>query len=281
MVTSGYETVFGRTPDLDEPTTFNEKIQWRKLFDRRPIWAVLVDKYRVREWVWERVGDRFLVPLLEVVDDPEELPFERLDRPYILKPTHRSQVVFPVRRPDALPAGRKRRIVQLLHWHLHEPYAVEAVEWPYWEVEPRVLVEELLLDEGGELPRDYKIHCFGGEPAFIQVHAGRFSDDHTRSTFDAGWNKVELATDVYPDGPDLEPPPALDLLLEVAGALAEGLDYVRVDLYDVEGDVFFGEMTPYQASGLTRFRPESWDRKWGDRWTLPEPTRRRPEVAEA
>lgn len=271
LVESAFAENMGRPPDLDAPQTFNEKIQWRKLYDRRPVWVALVDKLRVRDWVRERIGDRFLIPLLHVTDSPADLPFDRLDSPYILKPTHKSQVVFPVRDPDALGTDRRRRIVELLHWHLHEPYAVRFVEWPYWEVEPKILVEQLLLDDNGKLPRDYKIHCFDGEPAFVQVHAGRFTEEHTRSTYDTEWNKIELATDAYPDGPELDPPPALELLLEVAAALSEGLDYVRVDLYDVHGQIFFGEMTPYQASGLTRFSPEGWDRRWGRLWTLPEP----------
>lgn len=270
LVESAFRDIMGRPADLEDPTTFNEKIQWRKLFDRRPIWSVLVDKLRVRDWVRGRVGDRFLVPLLHVTDAPETLPFETFGRPYILKPTHRSQVVFPIREPDALSPARRQRIVELLHWHVHEPYAVPFVEWPYWDVDPRVIVEELLLDRQGRLPRDYKIHCFDGEPTFVQVHVGRFSDEHTRSTYDPDWNKIEVGTDVYPDGPDVDPPRTLPVLLQVAATLAEDLDYVRVDLYEVDGDVFFGEMTPFQASGLTRFRPRRRDREWGDRWTLPD-----------
>lgn len=269
VIETRYRESIGRPLDLDCPRTFTEKIQWRKLYDRRPIWPSLVDKHRVREWVRSRVGGRFLVPLLWVGDAPSELPLDDLEPPYIVKPTHMSGLVYPVRWPDALDRDTRRQMVESLHWHLHTPYGFEFVEWAYWEVEPLVMVERLLLDSDGTVARDYKFHCFSGEPHFIEVHVDRF-EGHARSTYDRGWNKLDLANEGRPVGPDVDRPPNLDTMLEVAARLAEGLDYVRVDLYNVDGRIYAGEMTIYPISGFARFRPDRWDRDWGRRWALPD-----------
>lgn len=263
----------GREPDLEDPTTFNEKIQWRKLHDRRPLWPLLLDKIRVRDWVRDRVGGSYLIPLLHVTRDPADLTVDRLRPPSIVKPNHMSGFVFPVR--DASDARRLSAgpVGGYLRHRLQFPFGQHLGEWGYRDIEPRLLVERLLLDGDGTTAQDYEMHCFGGEPQFIHLDRNmRTSAPATTSIYDTEWRLTEMKWEDRPRGPDVPPPPRLEEMLEVAGALAEGTDYLRVDLYDRGGEVFFGEMTVYPASGLQAMAPPGADEEWGRRWRLPEPT---------
>jgi hypothetical protein len=261
-----YRSVLDRKPDLDPPRRFSEKILWRMLYDRRPVWRSLLDKYRVRDFVRSRVGDRYLVPLLFSTRSPSSIPFDQLPRPYVVKPTHMSGVVYRIRNEGDPPPARCREMVEDLYWYLHNhthaPYGI----FPWQESDPRVLVERMLLDDRGEIPNDYKVHCFGGEPHFVQVHAGRFSD-HVCTIYDCDFNRLDVETR-RPSG-SFDRPANLEELLEVATVLSEGLDYIRVDLYSVGGRVHIGEMTPYDGAGLKQLEPASFDLEWGRLWTLP------------
>lgn len=220
----------------------------------------------MRSFVRSRVGARHLVPLLHETRSPSRIPFDRLEPPYVIKPTHASGVVYIVREGESLDAERRRAIVEDLYWYLENhsgfPYGI----WPWYDADPRVVVERLLVTGNGEVPTDYKIHCFDGKPHFVQVHGDRFSDHHC-SIYDPDFERVPV--EIRHPVRDFQRPENLAGLLEVASELSAGLDYIRVDLYDVGGTVYFGEMTPYDAAGLKCLEPSWWDVAWGRRWTLP------------
>lgn len=271
LIAERFEARFGRAPDLESPVTFSEKVQWRKLFDRRPLWTTLLDKHRVREWVADRVGEAYLIPLLAVTDAPTTLSFERLSPPWIVKPNHMSGVVFPVR--DGREAERLARgnVPAFLRDCLALTYGQALGEWGYRDIAPRVIVERLLLDGAGRMAQDYEIHCFGGRPRYILVDLHRWSTAPKRtSTYDPDWRRLELNLRDRLPGPDLPRPDGLEEMMEVAAALSAGTDYLRVDLYAAGGTVFFGEMTVYPASGFRGFVPEGAEAELGRQWRLPE-----------
>lgn len=136
-----YRSRLGREPELDAPRTFTEKILWRILYDRRQIWRTLRDKYRVRDFVRSRVGDQFLVPLLYVSRSPSNIPFDRLDDPYVVKPTHMSGVIYRCGPGQGSGPGRRRRIAEDLYWHLHNSSGFPYGVWPWYDVDPRIVIE--------------------------------------------------------------------------------------------------------------------------------------------
>jgi hypothetical protein len=250
------------------PRTINEKILFRMAFDRRPLWITLSDKVAVREFVAARVGPDVLAEHYAVVERPEELDLDRLPERFVVKPSHGSGAVIIVDdrapadarldppasrswctalehvRKEALRDGSFRAMA--LNW-LAASYSPVS-EWAYWAVPPRLVVEELLEDEDGAIPADYKFWCFDGEVAFIQVLLDRL-DQPLRSIHLPDWTPIE--GDFGVEGPAVPPgrPVALDRMLDIAGRLSVGLDFVRVDLYAVGERVVFGELTAYPDGG--------------------------------
>lgn len=250
------------------PRTINEKILFRMAFDRRPLWITLSDKIAVREHVAARVGSDVLTELYAVVDDPGALDLDRLPERFVVKPSHGSGAVIIVDdrapadarldppasrswctalehvRKDALRDGAFRAMA--LNW-LSARYSPVS-EWAYWAVPPRLVVEELLEDGDGSIPADYKFWCFDGEVGFIQVLLDRL-DQPLRSIHLPDWTPIE--GDFGVEGPAIPPrrPVALERMLDIAGRLSAGLDFVRVDLYAVGERVVFGELTAYPDGG--------------------------------
>lgn len=269
ILTREYARRVGAVLDLETPKMFTEKVQWRKLFDRRAIFPLLADKLRVRPWVEGRVGSSYLVPLLHAGKSAASTPLETLPLPYIVKPNHSSGIAFPVQAREGQDFKKMRRELSA---SLMIPCGILGVEWAYWPIDPRIIVETLLLDDRGQVPADCKFHCFGGKAHFVQVYADRFTEPG-QVFYDRKWEKIDLEHGGVAAGREVAAPPGLQEMLEVAEALAAGFDYVRVDLYDVDGRIYFGEMTLYPGSGLRPFTPASWDLKWGELWQLPAPMR--------
>jgi len=257
----------GYVPDLDRPRTFNEKVQWRKLHDRRRVLALAVDKYRVRDYVAARIGGEYLVPLLHVGARPEQIPFGSLSPPYIIKPNNCSGMTTIVRSREELDAAGS---VRWLRECLRETYGLELLEWAYGTVDPLALVEPLLLDDEGRLPMDYKFHVFDGRVAYVHVDQDRETGLRS-TTHDRDWRPLALRQKGIAPGDALAPPPNAALMIELAERLAAELEYARIDLYNVGGRVYFGELTVYPDSGLRAFDPPEWDLRWGELWTLPSP----------
>ncbi len=266
------------------PTTFNEKIQWKMLKDRRPLLTRFADRVAAREYVAQTVGPEVLTECHAVVGDPLELDRARLPREFAVKASHGSGGVWIVadRAPTCGPSvpgeGWSHTVTtpDALDWNLLVARCREwlatrygAFEWAYLDVPPRIIVEELLTDHDGNVPPpDYKFFVFNGRGRFLQVVTGRFT--MTRATFfRPDWTRLEVA-EFYPTSEREIPRPAtLDRMIEVAERLGRETDFVRVDLYDAGGRVAFGELTSYPAAGALQFAPKSFDAIAGGWWTPP------------
>ena len=261
-----FTAVFGRAPDFATPMTFNEKVNWRKLYDRNPLHRLVTDKVAVRGYVASRVDADYLVPLLGVFDKPEDIPWARLAAPYVIKATHGSgwNVFFA----DPVSLEPRETLSKLRRW-LRTDYYPPARQWAYKEIPRRLIVERFVGGTRDTMPEDFKFFCFDGLPQLIQVDHDRFTY-HTRTMYDMSWQALPVEY-AYPSGPIIPAPAGLPEMVRVASELSQGFDFVRVDLYCVEGRVYFGELTVYPEAGYGRFTPPEWDERLGAFWSLPSP----------
>lgn len=255
----------GHKLNLDNPATFNEKIQWLKLNERTPLHTECADKYAVRQFIDRKLGGEYLIPLIyqtEHVDDilPENLP----DFPIIIKTNHDSSGGIIVRDKNEVDWSIVR---QALRKRLRKNYYYGKGEWQYKDIRRCIIVEKLLTDENGKIPVDYKLFCFNGTLRLIQVDIDR-EIDHTRNLYDANWQLLDCKY-VYENGPDLPKPAQLDKMRSLAETIAQDFTFVRVDFYNLREKIYFGEMTFHPESGSGRFTPDSWDKKFGEFLTLP------------
>lgn len=263
-----YKNYFGKPLNLKNPQTFNEKLQWLKLYDRNPLYTTLVDKYAVKEYVAKIIGEEHIIPTLGVWDRFEDIDFDRLPDQFVLKCTHSSGDIVICKdksKFDRKAAGEK------LNYFLGKEFYSIAREWPYKNVKPRIIAEQYMEDETYHELRDYKFFVFGGTVRALFIASDRFNKevDTKFDFFDADFNWLDLRkghpnADVPP-----EKPKNFEQMKEFAARLGAGIPHVRVDFYEINGKVYFGEMTFYDWGGFQHFRPESWDRTFGDWIELP------------
>lgn len=252
----------GYWPHLKHPRSFNEKIAHRKIYDRNPLFNVIADKVQVRDFVEKKLGPGFVVPVIGIYDDPDLIPWDRLPESFVVKTNHRSggNLIVPEKSKLDLLAAQKT----LRKW-FDEPYGQEKFEWFYEGFPRKILVEEFLKDPVNIVPADYKIYTFHGRVEFIHVDHGRFGE-HQRSFYDRDWNRQVFSIRVPASG-ECEKPRELLEMIRVAETLAQGIDFVRVDLYLVEGKIYVGEMTLTPSSGRKAFYPDkSYDFFLGSFW---------------
>ena len=259
-----------RLPDLKNPTTYNEKLQWLKLHDRQPLYTQLVDKYAVRRFVAERIGGEYLIPLVGGPwDSFDEIDFDALPEKFVLKCTHDSGGLLICRDKRALDREKaRRRIAQ----SLQQNFYYHNREWPYKDVRPRIIAEAYMEDASTSELRDYKFFCFGGEPKMLFVASDRqTAGEETKfDFFDMDYNHLDLRNGHPNAAVPPEKPAQFGLMRELAQKLSQGIPHVRVDLYEVNGRVYFGEMTFYHWSGMVPFDPPEWDERLGSWIRLPE-----------
>jgi len=257
MLKAAYERSFGYPLDLENPKTFNEKLQWLKLYDNGPIKTRLADKYAVREWVAEKIGSEYLVPLLGVWDKFDDIDFDALPDKFVLKANHGSgwnSIVTSKRKFDK----RKARILFNDWMKTNYSFRFEHdLELIYKDIAPKIIAEEYLETNSGDL-KDYKILCFNGEPEYILVMTNRFSGLNV-NVFDLYWNKVPFEIGYPPNSNTLQKPDKLPDMIEIAKKLCKGFYHVRIDLYENNGKVYFGEMTFHGGSGYWKINPFKWN----------------------
>lgn len=252
----------GYWPQIREPRTFNEKVAHRKLYADNELFSLVEDKWRVRDYVAEKVDEDILPELYHVTDDPEDIPFDDLPETFVVKPNHMAGPIIFVEEDDSI--DRREITTRCQEW-LETTHNVMKEESWYWDIEPRVLFEEYLQNEANEIPPDYKFFVFHGQVEYVQVDLDRYTD-HKRRFYDRDWNPKEFERG-YPLAPEIEQPDTYDEMVEIAETLGEDLDFIRVDLYDLDGErVVFGEMTVGPASGVGDFEPEEIDYKFGELW---------------
>ena len=261
----------GYKVDLDNPRTFNEKLNWLKIYDRKPIYTRMADKYGVRDYIAETIGEEYLIPLVGGPwDSFEEIDFDALPEEFVLKTTHDSGGVVICRDKAKfdIEAARKK-----LTWHLKREYFWGKREWPYKDVKPRIIAEKYMEDESGFL-NDYKFWCFNGRAELCNVCTERFSAGGVKLTYlDRNWVKQNFERESPASDKEIERPDKLDLMLSLADKLSQGHAFLRVDFYEIMGRLYFGELTFYPGGSFTKFKPAEWDEILGSWIELPEKTK--------
>ncbi|MCG9632639.1 ATP-grasp fold amidoligase family protein [Vibrio sp. Isolate30] len=260
-----YKRFSGNSLNLDNPTLFSEKLQYLKINNRDRYLTRCVDKVEVRNVLQELGYSHYLNEIYCYFDDVNKIDFTKLPDKFVLKGAHGSGWNFICH--DKNKANWSLLKLVFKSW-LKQNIYFNGREWPYKNCKPRILVEKYLEDEYGEL-RDYKFHCFNGEPKFIQVNAGRFSSKPVQNFYDTSWNVQSYGKTIDPDMDIFIPPPEnIQEMLVVSRELSKKFDYVRVDFYEVKGSIVFGELTFYPASGMPDFTEKGIDEIWGELLTL-------------
>lgn len=264
-----YEYYTGKKLNLKAPEEFNEKIQWLKVFYKDPRLTQLVDKYAVRAYVKEKVGEKYLNELLAVYDRVGEVDFSKLPDRFVIKGVHGCHFNLIVSDRGQLVPWKAR--LKLRKWMSKNQYYRGGLEWAYKNVPHRLMAEAYLEEMGKKVINDYKFFCFDGQPLFLQIDLDRGEMDY-RCYYDLNWKKLPFTTErnTFYEG-ELPRPVNFEEMVSVATRLAADFPFVRVDLYNLDGRVLFGEMTFYPADGRKEFIPQEYNRIIGDYLKLPEP----------
>lgn len=257
----------GKYPDLKNPKTFNEKLQWLKLHDRKPEFSDMVDKYEVKKIIARRLGEEYLIPTLGVWERVEEIDFDSLPEQFVLKCTHDSGGLVICKDKKSLDREHAKEV---LRRSMNRNYFWHGREWAYKNVKPRIIAEQYMVDESGVELKDYKIFNFNGTPKLIQVDFNRFVK-HTKNIYDTKWNYLNVMIN-YPTDPNvkIEKPECLEEMLGIAAKLSEGFPFLRTDFYVINRKIYFGELTFFPGSGFMKITPESFDLEMGSWISLPE-----------
>jgi len=262
-----FRETFGRDLDLGNPQTFNEKIAYKMLFDRRPLLTRVADKAQARDCVAQRIGAGYLTQLYQLCRSPQEIDWQALPRSFVVKANHGSGMNAIVANKSEVDRARLAGALQ--HWLGINYYYSCRREWCYRDIVPSLLVEEFLTDVDGRAPMDYKFYVFDGRPAYLQLDFDRFAE-HRRNLYDRALRRLNARLR-YPSSDErFDFPPNVEEMFALASRLGEGFDFVRVDLYNVRGRIVFGELTHYPEEGRGVFDPPEYDGIFGAQWQIPE-----------
>jgi hypothetical protein len=265
-----YRGHFGRELNLARPRRFSEKMQWRKLFDLDPRFAILSDKVAARDFIAHEIGAEYLAPLLLLADDPDAVPFDTLEPPYVLKPTHGSGHVLRVRdRAIDIAAARETMRTWLAYSH-----GATVDEPGYVHVPRRIIAERMILNRDGTPPLERRMFVFGGHVQMTQTIMVEGTKLRIAAYHDRDWNRLSWRGRSEPHPGPFPRPERYDALLALAERLGAGFDHVRVDFYDADERIYAGELTLYSWSGLMHFTSDEPDRLLGDFWPLQRPVAR-------
>ena len=255
--------------NLDNPQTFSEKLQWLKLYNRKPEYTQMVDKYEAKKYVANIIGEEYIIPTLGVWDSVDDIDFDALPEQFVLKCTHDSGGIIICPDKSQLNIAKAKKI---LRKGLKRNFYAVNREWPYKNVKPRIIAEKYMVDESGYELKDYKFFCFNGEPKamFIATDRGVQGEETKFDFFDMDFNHLPF-TNGHPNATrEIAKPLSFEQMKHIAATLSQGLPHARIDLYDVNGKVYFGEITFFHWSGTTPFNPKEWDYKFGEWIKLPE-----------
>ena len=264
-----YRANFGKGLNLKAPKTFNEKLQWLKLYDRRPEYIRMVDKYAVKEYVAEKIGEEYIIPTLGVWDRVEDIDFDALPNQFVLKCTHDSGGIVICKDKSKLDIEwAKRKLKRSLKNNFYYSYR----EWPYKNVKPRILAEQYMEDtETAEL-RDYKFFSFDGvtKALFIATERQKDGEEVKFDFYNMDFEHLDFRQGHPNSSMKIDKPKCFDEMWGLSEKLSKNIPHVRVDFYEVNGKVYFGELTFFHHAGLMPFDPEAWDYTFGDWIRLPE-----------
>lgn len=266
-----YRYKLGKKLDLKRPQTYNEKIQWMKVHYRNPLYTQLADKYGVREYISKRIGEEYLIPLIGVYDKFDDIDFDTLPEQFVIKCTHDSGGLVICRDKKQLDIKKAKAKIERC---LKRNYFLNSREWVYNDIKPRIVIEKYMVDESGYELKDYKFFCFDGSAKVMFMATDRSGEEETKfDFFDMDFNHLDLRNGHPNSVKKLEKPERFEEMAALAEKISEGLPHARVDLYNINGKLYFGEVTFFHWSGLKPFEPEKWDKIFGDWFMLPEKNR--------
>ena len=268
MIKLQYRIKLKRKLNLKDPKRYTEKIQWYKLYYRNPVMMECVDKYGVRKYIEKKGLGNILNQLYQVVDRPEEINFDQLPDKFVIKTTNGSGTNILVKEKKTLNIAETKK---KLNDFLNMAEASAGREWAYGGSSKKIIVEELLEDNSNKDKgiSDYKFLCFNGKPVYVVYDKDRFSD-HKRNFYDVNWNYVKVDSDFPCFEDSVKKPENYEKMVEIASVLSRDFPAVRVDLYNIEGKIYFGELTFYPWSGYVQYTPDSFDFELGKYFVLPE-----------
>lgn len=257
---------FGYWMNWNNPKTFNEKLQWLKVYDRKKEYINYADKYEVKKIVAEKIGEEHIIPTYGVWNTFDEINFEKLPNQFVLKCTHDSGSVIICK--DKINFDYLKARNRLEKGLKYDPY-IDGREWVYKDIRPRIIAEKYMKPEIGDDLKDYKFFCFGGVPKVMFIASDRFTEDveTTFDFFDMDFNHLPIKNGHPNCLHNIEKPETFEEMKELAAKLSVGFPHIRIDFYEVGGHVYFGEYTFYHFGGAMNFEPDIWDEKFGD-WIL-------------
>lgn len=266
FLTVRFRLYVGYWPNIDNPTTFNEKLQWLKLYDRHPEYTQMVDKIEAKKYVADKIGEKYIIKTLGYWNSVEDIDWDSLPNRFVIKSTNDSGGVVVCKNKDLLDISDAKIKLSKLGGR---DYSKVSKEYPYRNVPHRFIAEEYKEDESGYELKDYKIFCSYGKPNFLFVATGRQKNDTRFDFYDIDFNHLPVLNghpnaDSWPIKPD-----NYEEMLNVAAKLSENIPHVRVDLYNINGKIYFGELTFFHWGGMVPFEPLEWDYTFGDFISLP------------
>jgi len=278
----------GYYPNLKNPQRFTEKLFWKKIYDRNPLLPVVSDKYRVRQYLIEVMGqkkaEKILIPLLYILDNPENIPFDILKEEYVIKPNHGAGMIILAENIEGRTRytihdfpkttilydckSAREEILKICRKWLSIPYGFHSHEWAYQKIKRKIVIEKLLRNIEGKIPEDYKFHIIHGKCYSILIIYDKFAVKKV-ARYKPNWEYLYENNEKYTMLANyIEKPEKLNYMINLAELLGRPFDYIRVDLYLVDGNIYFGELTNYPTSGHAPFIPDSLDFIWGSQWKL-------------
>ena len=267
-----YRYKMNKRLNLEEPKSFNEKLQWLKLYDRNPEYIKMVDKYDVKKYVSNIIGEEYIIPTIGIYNSFNEIDFEKLPKKFVMKCTHDSGGIVICKDKNQLNINKTKK---LLNTYLKRNFFYNNREWPYKNVKPRIIIEKYMENNDKNGLVDYKLFCFNGEPDFLYISQGL--EDHLSARmgfYDFDFNTINIKRSDYKRFErNPKKPENFDKIIQFSKILSQNIPHVRVDWYDIDGKIYFGELTFYTCSGYIPFETEEMDNRIGDLLILPHKKR--------
>ncbi|MEY8413830.1 ATP-grasp fold amidoligase family protein [Lachnospiraceae bacterium 62-26] len=267
MIPIYFEHHMNKKLNLKSPKTFNEKLQWLKLYYKNPAMTDLVDKIKVRDYIEERLGNEYLIPLIGVYDSFDEIDFTKLPNQFVIKCNHDSGSYILCENKETFDINSAK---EKINYHLNQNYYYYWREWPYKNVKPRIMIEQYMTNFEEDSFDDYKFLCFNGKADNVMVCTGRREGNTKFRFFDKQWNfkRYNYSGLQEKEGYTIKKPPCIDKMFEIAEILAQDFPCVRVDLYCADEKVYFGELTFFPQAGFDSQLLDSTDKLWGEKIIL-------------
>lgn len=267
-LTKKYKLILKKNLNLDNPQTFNEKLQWLKLYDRKPEYTTMVDKYAVKKYVADIIGEEYIIPTLGVWNQFDEIDFDKLPNQFVLKCTHDSGGIVICKDKNKLDLKSAKKKIEKC---LKRNYYWSSREWPYKDVKPRIIAESYMEDSKYGSLTDYKFFCFNGKMKCLYISIGSHTTKQKLQFFDRNFDILPIKRSDYLDFDKIpEKPFHLDDMIVLAEKLSRDIPHTRIDFYYIHNRIYFGEITFFTGSGFIPFTDKKWDYKLGSWLKLPK-----------